>query len=164
LLVFFLYHVMGYHAWFAVSSYLHKREMTRTIKSNMPLEQLRFSPSEIQELVFLDGGKEVAFRGKMYDVRDSCYEGGMLLISCIEDSKEKEMLREMNAFMDGTEEGNSPVKKHKNNFKDLVNYFEPVCGLAFFPDQAVLENRTAAASLSSALNELFIPPPEARHS
>ena len=127
LLSLFLFNIVGYYFLFLISDFENRNKMqTNLLQSS--LETIRISKSEIAEVIFKDGGKEISFNGEMYDVKSKSESGNYFIFNCKYDKKETSLLAGLTTHVKGNTDSNSSEKKKNNLSKN------PVKDL-FFPEK-----------------------------
>jgi hypothetical protein len=89
----FLFNTMGYFIVFKWAEYSVKTAMKTLIHSvdKKDLTQLKISRSEVEGLEWHDSGKEVKYKGHMYDVASVSGSKEGIIIYCISDDDEDEL-------------------------------------------------------------------------
>jgi len=115
LLFAFLYTIIGYYL---VLSFLHienKLQMNSLLEHNELLQVLRIQKSDIGNVVFHDEWKEISYEGTMYDVKKHSVEGDYIVLHCIADEIEEELLADLDENVQNNIDAKSSSGKKKSN-------------------------------------------------
>lgn len=105
------------------NSQLSQKEVIKEkILSNLKDEELQIiSLTDNQQKIYWEEeGKEFSFNGKMYDVVKSKTIKGKVVLYCIDDKKEKQLIENYNSI---TKQNSSTDKKGKNNIDNSTTLF-----------------------------------------
>jgi hypothetical protein len=122
LLSLFLYNVIGYYFAFSFLNWKNTSQMSLIVQKSNSFETLRIHKSELKNIVFKDGGKEISYKDEMYDVKDKVIDGDYIVFQCIKDSKEKNLLADLDKnIQNNIDAKSSSGKKKSNPTKILLN-------------------------------------------
>lgn len=147
--------------------YALKKEMRAKIKTTI-------SSSETEQFVFTlaygkinapsfywEDAQEFSYRGEMYDVIETKTADGKLYITCINDSKEKELISRMT---DITKNQNNKPAKNGSTIQLMLCllFIQPASFTLLAPYSATASPRDFyKVSFCSACKEIITPPPQA---
>lgn len=123
LLIFVLaYSQVGYYFVSRHYQALHKEVIKEKILSQLKEEELKIiSVSDNhQQIYWEEEGKEFLFKGEMYDVVKTKTVDGEVMLYCINDKKERELVDNYNLI---TKHNSSSDKKGKNTIDNSFNLF-----------------------------------------
>jgi hypothetical protein len=127
LLSLFLYNVSGYYFTFSVLAWQNNSKSELMVQQSKSLETVRIPGSEIKNVIFIDNGKEISYKGDMFDVKYKIRAGDDFIFYCIKDNQEKALLEQLNNHIQNTldiqssSKENSPEKSGcKNIIKDYI--------------------------------------------
>ena len=135
--------------------------MGLVLQNESSLETIRISKSELANVVFKNGGKEISINGEMYDVKDKSADGDYTIFLCAKDKKETKLIANLNNHVKNNIDTNTPNKKQndssKNPLKDLFlsqknNFISAYSVIAFPTENSKLQTIN--------LLPLPLPPPE----
>jgi hypothetical protein len=144
-LLVFLYNSVGYIAVFRLEQHRVRKEVKALLKSRIPessLTVIRFSPSALEELEWIEP-HEFRYKGQMYDVvRRSTEASGILVFHCINDKQEERLFANLDAHIalhleHGKEEKNNKKEAFKTGKEYFLQHtylgFPQYCEAATFP-------------------------------
>lgn len=134
LLLVIVYHQIAYFIQFKVEQYQIKKEVKKKIMQNIPkneLTLLSFSicGDEYRNLDWLDGGKEIRYKGRLYDIVKKQEKNGIIKIQCFDDTKEDALFAKLNINIEDYIKTREQSKQSNKGFKNPVK--EYVVSLAF---------------------------------
>jgi hypothetical protein len=151
LLSLFIYNVAGYYFVFFVLNWQNNSEMTQVVSSSISLKTLRINKSELKNIVFKNGEKEIEYKGEMYDVKDQRVDGDAIVFHCLKDRKEKSLLANLDHnIRNNIDLRSSSNEKHpeksaqKNMLKDYlfnmkeVTYYNSSQEIIFIPSDRLI--------------------------
>ena len=120
----FLFNIIGYYVLFSLLNLENKEEMGLVLQNGTSLETIRIHKSELANIVFKDGDKEISIKGEMYDVKTTSTEGDYIVFHCLKDKKETKLLTALDKEVNYNSNSNpasekKPNDSHKNPVKDL---------------------------------------------
>ena len=154
LLFFILFNSMGYYILFELDKLIVRKEMTARISGSATnLICLKIENGEQNPSFHRLGGREIKFKGKLYDVVSEIDRGGSILIFCIHDTKEEQLY--------------SGLKRINHN-KQLFSLWDHLVKIALPESVMNLEFITPdnlkfphfKIPLSSSVLQTWSPPPE----
>ena len=85
---------MGYYAVFSILNFENKFNMSQLLQDDNldSLQTIRINKSEINDILFEDNGKEIAYNGEMYDVKRETEDGDYIIFYCLDDKRETTLL------------------------------------------------------------------------
>lgn len=101
LLFLWTYQQLGVLMGFYALRYQVKKEIKHRIKKGVPEEELitlsfsTLQPWDVQDLAWLEDGKEFFYKGSMYDVVESHRQGDTLVFRCVNDVQEAQLFRHL---------------------------------------------------------------------
>ncbi len=163
LLFLFLFNIIGYYAVFLLLSSENKAEIVKMTQDENLLETIRIHRSEVKNIVFKDEGKELLYKGEMYDVKTSSIDGDFIVFRCINDKSEKQLLAGLDSHVKYNTDSNSSSEKKQNDSSSK----NPVKDL-FCHQNNIAETSSVAVVFPSAIchftsyipSTLPLPPPE----
>jgi len=166
LLFVFLFNTVGYTIAFEVLHWQVKKAIKKEIKNKLKDEELiplTFKKSELHKVEFEDGGKEIVYNDEMYDIVKQSETQDKITYYCINDSKEKELFRNLDDHINIHIKSNKPIKN--NGAKKLSDnvvkiYFLNKISFSFFEDSSVFERFNPINLYSSYIQSASSPPPE----
>jgi hypothetical protein len=132
------------------------------VQNEKNLQTIRIQKSEIKNIVFTDDGKEISYKGEMYDIKDRSLEGDCIVFHCLNDKKEKVLLADLDKLIQNNIDTKSPSGEKQNNVSKniLKDYFasgKPTISLS----SVHVGYPAALCPLPSAIPlSLSAPPPE----
>ena len=123
LLIFVLaYSQVGYYFVLRHSQSLQKEVIKEKILSQLKEEELKIisASDNHQQIYWEEEGKEFLFKGEMYDVVKTKIVNGKVMLYCINDKKERELVDNYNLI---TKHNSSSDKKGKNTIDNSFNLF-----------------------------------------
>jgi len=89
--------ITGYHVFFRIKQENIKKSVQKRIREKIEEENAEhfvFAANDIDKLVeWEEDGKEFRYQGEMYDVIEKRTENGKVVIKCISDKKETELVK-----------------------------------------------------------------------
>ena len=160
LLSLFLFNIVGYYFLFIITSSENRNEMQSNLLQSS-LETIRIPKTEMADIIFKDGGKEISFNGEMYDVKDKSIDGNYIVFHCVNDKRETKLFTQLDKQVKyNTDSKSSSEKKHhnsKNPVKDLFFLQKKFSALVSYE----FEFSIATCNLTSlTATPLPLPPPE----
>ena len=153
---------MGYYFIIRISQDSVKEEMKEKALGNMPVSEMEIiSLSDNQEKIsWEENGKEFLLNGEMYDVVKSVKENGHILLYCLNDVKEKQVIEKYNEI---TSHNSTSGKKEGNNNYNSINLFLEVKSDRNTSYCSMVKNvyPTFVSRLQSVSPKNYSPPPEA---
>ncbi len=123
LLIFVLaYSQVGYYFVSRHYQALQKEVIKEKILSQLKEEELKIisASDNHQQIYWEEEGKEFLFKGEMYDVVKTKIVNGKVMLYCINDKKERELVDNYNLI---TKHNSSSDKKGKNTIDNSFNLF-----------------------------------------
>ena len=162
LLSLFLYNIIGYYVAYSVLNWQNRSHMSAQVKTANSLETIRIHKSEMKNVVFHDEGKEISYKGEMYDIKDKTIDGDYLVFQCINDKNEKKLLAKLNDHVKYNSDSNAPSEKKQNDFsknpiKDLFFQQNHIAGIS---SVEIIFPFTTCHFISFIPPSLPLPPPE----
>lgn len=84
------------------------------------IERLRIHQSDMRNVVFKEEGKEILFKGEMYDVKAITRDGNFVVFYCINDKVEKRLLSGLQTNVNSQTDQGFPDKKQNDPSKNLI--------------------------------------------
>ncbi len=162
LLVIIGFSQIGYYIIFRQQQAEQKRSVKKIIFSQMKDDELTIISftDNVQHIFWVEEGKEFHYKGEMYDVVRSKTINGKVLLYCINDKIEKNLIDKYNLVAKHNSSGD---KKGKINFNNSINLFvyadEIKCDINFI----ILTNTHSFfdSELSENIIDKVSPPPKA---
>ena len=136
--------------------------MHTLLKEKGSLNTIRIHQSEMADVIYKDKGKEILYKGELYDVKTTSKNGDYIVFTCVNDKKETTLLVSLNNQTKyNSDSAPSSEKKQdtssKNPVKDLFLHknitSQDLSAAVVFP--------TATFHLTSYIPDtLPLPPPE----
>lgn len=164
LLSLFLYNIVGYYFAFTVSDLQNRSEMSLNVKNSKHLETLRIHRSDLNNALFDPDKKEILYKGEMYDVKSQNVDGEYIVFHCINDSKEKNLLANLNdntknnIDTKSSSSGNHPDKSGQKNI--TKDYFCNAEVITFFNYSVNTFFRSPDTLVGTFVVSLSPPPPD----
>lgn len=156
------YSQVGYYFVIRHSQNLQKRSIKQKIKSQLTDKHLQIISltDNKKEIYWEEEGKEFFFKGEMFDVVKTKILNGNILLYCINDKKEKELVNHYNTL---TKENSSTDKKSKIKPDNSTNLFlvEHDQSALTFVEFTDLEFSNLQVILPVNNTEKISPPPKA---
>lgn len=138
LLGIFLFNSAGYYLVFKVAQIEIKKEIKREIKLGLQSEELsviRFSNSEIKNIIWVKKNKEFIYLDQMFDIVKSISEDNYITYYCINDKQEKKLFKDLEQQVLKQIENNKNSKNNstKKNFENITKtcFYEELSLLLF---------------------------------
>ncbi len=151
---------VGYYFIYVIHQHIIKEEIERELLVNIPESSLDVIIAEQygNKIEWKEKNREFSLAGEMYDVAKIKVIKGKTYLYCINDKKEKQLLKDLAKAVNG----NSNNKQQKNNLKSPIP--DLVC-LGSAEDISILSVPSTYSSyhvtLVSSFEEISIPPPKA---
>ena len=161
LLSIFLFSNIGYYVVFFVLNGQHKSEMQRFVLNEKNLETIRIHKSEIKKnIIIKNDGKEIAYMGEMYDVKNKFFDGDYIVFHCKHDRKETKFLAGLEKYVKYNSDSKSSSEKKQNNKNSIKDLFFNSSNLPF-STSTPFEFKSYSLHLTSYIfPTLPFPPPE----
>ena len=155
------YSQIGYYFIIRHSQALQKKSIKYKIRSQLNEDQLQIISltDNLKEIYWEEEGKEFFFKGEMFDVVKTKTLNGKMLLYCINDKKEKELVNNYNAL---TKQNSTTDKKSKIKADNTQNLFfveEDQTAVTFIKDNSVQFSRIMIIYLQP-FADIISPPPK----
>jgi hypothetical protein len=126
---------------------------SKTVFENIRMTKSEFSKSRINS-------QEIFYQGKMYDIKSSRSQDGIIELLVIDDKKEANILQKIKNLLEGNQATNNELSDQLNQIISLfyISNFSEAAELIFFPTVEKFSSKDANA-LSLTL-EILSPPPK----
>ncbi|MGI8582792.1 MAG: hypothetical protein ACR2KX_11365 [Chitinophagaceae bacterium] len=161
LIVALAYCQVGYYFAMRRSQSMQKDVIKQQIFSKLKDVELDIiSPDDNQQIYWEDEGKEFLFKGQMYDVVKTKIINGKVVLYCLNDKKEKELIDNYNLI---TKHNSSSDKKGKNNVDNSINLFVYQDEKNYDQYYTIAKNNFPyyISHLTESLEDNISPPPKA---
>ncbi len=142
----------------SVQKQIIKEKILRELKDDA-LETICLNENH-QQIYWEDEGKEFLFKGQMYDVVKTKIINGKVVLYCLNDKKEKELIDNYNLI---TKHNSSSDKKGKNNVDNSINLFVYQDEKNYDQYYTIAKNNFPyyISHLTESLEDNISPPPKA---
>lgn len=158
------YSQAGYYFTYLCAQLQAKREMEQRILNSLPdesLEAITLTGNQ-EHIQWEEEGREFSFKGQMYDVVRTKTVNGNVILLCINDKKEENLVRQLsNTVKSGHQ--NNPGKNTKAIFLKLTCDFAIIDFLAYdlFSMPGKPHFTSYAVALPVRITSITLPPPKA---
>ena len=114
-LLSFLFTLIGSHLVFFHLQTQNKIQISDLLEQNESLSILRIQKDDIGKIAFHNKWNEISYNGKMYDVKEHSIEGDFIILSCIADEIETELLADLDENIQNNIDTKSSGEKKKSN-------------------------------------------------
>ena len=162
LLSVFLYTTIGYYFVFSFLDVENKIEMSDLLEQNGSVKVLCIQQTDLSNIIFYDDGKEISYYGKMYDVKQKSTNGGKIILSCVQDENETNLLANLdNSIQNNINTKSSSEKKQDNLSKVTLNdYYVNTNNCSLFQSSYKVIYYTSNFSVNTFENSISSPPPK----
>ena len=167
LLSIFLFNTAGYYFVFKAAQYEVKSTIQNEIKSGQfnssELEVVTIPKANLNEIEWLESGKEMRFNGQLYDIVNSKKNSESITFYCINDTKEKSLFSKLEDHINTHVISNNPLKNESS--KKLLDtvvklYFSNQISFSVFQNSSTINYFISNLIYTPALLETNSPPPE----
>lgn len=165
LLGIFLFNTAGYYVFFKVAQSKIKSEIKKEIKLNLhstELTAIEFTSEEINNLNWLEKGKEFMYHNQMFDIVKSKINGNSITFYCINDKQEKKLFKNLEEQVLKQIEQN---KNSKNNSskkaadQQIKTYFLETIDFCVFQNISSVKFNPYNNQYASIAASITTPPP-----
>jgi hypothetical protein len=113
---------MGYYIAFKAMQYEIKSDITSLINKGIDMDMttvISIDKKEINNIIFSDNGKEMSYKGQMYDVIKSEENKTTITYYCINDKEETTLYASLDEHISTHIINTVPIKSHSQ--KDITN-------------------------------------------
>lgn len=166
LLVIFLFNTAGYFIAFKAVRYQIKKEIQSEIKLGLKpseLTAITIDKGKLDKLDWLENGKEMYYKGELYDIVKSSENTTSITYYCIDDNQEESLFAHMDEHINMHIAANKPLKNEngKNLSNSVIKLYFTNAKLISFP---VFSSNNLFFSFPLIYNSVIIdvisPPPQ----
>lgn len=153
---------VGYYFFYAYEQHLIKEKVKEEFLAGVPESSLLLFVQEqyINRIEWEEEGKEFYLDGNLYDVAKTKQVKGHTYLYCLNDQREKELLKEFANTVHGNHgNGKSEKQTIKNQVSVFIVHKTEVESLSFIIPSQKFSN--PAVSFKSSYKEIAVPPPKA---
>ena len=166
LLGIFLFNTVGYYVFFKVAQHQIKSEIKKEIKLNLnqsELTTIKFSPTEIKNIHWLEKGKEFIYNNQMFDIVKRTSNGEIVTLYCINDKQEKKLFENLEEQMLKQIEQNKNSKNNsskKGGDQQIKTYFFETISFSIIPKISIIKFKPYNEQYTSIVTAITTPPPQ----
>lgn len=166
LLGIFLFNTVGYYVFFKIAQRQIKSEIKKEIKLNLnpsELTTIKFSISEINNIHWLEKGKEFIYNNQMFDIVKRTSIGGTITLYCINDKQEKKLFKNLEEQVLKQIEQNKNSKNNsskKGGDQQLKTYFFETISFCITPNVSEIKFTPYNEQYTSVITSITTPPPQ----
>lgn len=166
LLSIFLFNTVGYFIAFKVFQYQIQKEIKAEIKQQLnpsDLTTIFIDKNHLEQIEWVKEGKEMYYKGELYDVVRSTENSTSVTYHCINDKQEKSLFANLHEHINQYISGNKSLKNH--TAKKLTNiaiklYFSNETPFLFNAPTSTTRFFSQDLIYTSICIEINSPPPE----
>lgn len=163
----FLYNIAGHYPVHKAMQYQIRKQVKRITKKSLKYEELEIIKIPVSYIkkghkdFKLIHSKEFRLKGKLYDIIDQKQEGDTLILLCINDRKEEQLIRRYLASNDVNTSPNQKTKNTRNLIKIIISEAIPDQELDYFLELfSIIKHFENSFKINQSAFEVISPPPE----